>query len=139
MPADYPTGRPARLAYRTASRFIVVEAHSGEKGPFRELASGSLQPHEPIRLFLEDEDREIGTVTFDDWAVQASIEPSPTAGWGLPQNAIEFQLKGDAPSDSANIWLTLAATAVGRGWDTVGHLPGTYRNRMQVKLAKTGE
>ncbi|MFM9962765.1 MAG: hypothetical protein ACKV2Q_16265 [Planctomycetaceae bacterium] len=134
LPADYPTGRPARLAYRTASRFLVVEASSGEKGPFRELANGSLLPHEPISLFMEDEDREIGSVTFDDWAAQASTEPSPTAGWGLPQNAIEFQLEGDDPSDSADIWLTLAATAVGRGWDTVGHSPGTYRNRMEIKL-----
>ena len=134
LPADYPTGRPARLAYRTASRFVIAEASTGEKGPFRELASGSLQTHDPVIIFLEDEEREIGSVTFDDWAVQASIEPSPTAGWGLPQNAIEFQLEGDAPNSAADIWLTLAATAVGRGWDTVGHSAGTYRNRMQIRV-----
>jgi hypothetical protein len=41
LPADYPVGRPARLAYLDeASRFAVVEAKSGEKGPFRELAGG---------------------------------------------------------------------------------------------------
>ena len=113
---------------------MVAEASSGEKGPFRELASGSLQAHDPVIIFLEDEDREIGSVTFDDWAVQASIEPSPTAGWGLPQNAIEFQLEGDAPNSAADIWLTLAATAVGRGLDTVGHSAGTYRNRMQIRV-----
>lgn len=139
LPADYPTGRPARFAYRTASRFLVVEASSGEKGPFRELASGSLEPYQLLNLFLEDEDRQIGSVTFYDWAAQASVGHSPTAGWGLPQNAIEFQLAGDAPSDSAMIWLTLAATSVGRGWDTVGHSPGTYRNRILVNLARSGE
>lgn len=134
LPADYPTGRPARLAYRTASRFVVAEASTGEKGPFHKLASGSLQAHDPVIIFLEDEEREIGSLRFDDWAVQASIEPSPTEGWGLPQNAIEFQLEGDAPNSAADIWLTLAATAVGRGWDTVGHSAGTYRNRMQIRI-----
>ena len=139
LPADYPTGRPSRLAYRTADRFVVVEANSGEKGPFRELASGPLQPHDHIRITLEDESREVGSVSFHDWAAQSSIEPSPTAGWGLPQNAIEFQRTGDSPSDSVMIWLTLAATSVGRGWDTVGHSPGMYRNRMQVNLTKSEE
>src|SRR3954464_787065 len=38
-PADYPVGRPIRLAFRDAQGgFHVVEASSGEKGPFRELA-----------------------------------------------------------------------------------------------------
>ena len=137
LPADYPTGRPARFAYRTTNRFFVVEATSGEKGPFRELASGSLSSVDPIVLWLEDDDRSIGSITFDDWATQASTELSPTAGWGVPQNAIEFQRTGDEPSASGMIWLTLAATSVGRGWDSVGHSPGNYRNQMQVRFQQS--
>ncbi len=134
LPADYPTGRPARFAYRTADRFVVVEATSGEKGPFHELASGPLQPSESITLYLDDEDRQFASITFEDWAAQASTDLSPTAGWGVPQNAIEFERYGDQPSGMVAISLTLAATAVGRGWDTVGHSAGTYRNRMQVRF-----
>lgn len=137
LPADYPTGRPARFAYRTAHRFVVVEATSGEKGPFRELASGPLQPRESVTLFLDDEDRQFASITFDDWAAQASTDLSPTAGWGIPQNAIEFERYGDQPSGMVAISLTLAATAVGRGWDTVGHSAGTYRNRMQVRFEES--
>jgi hypothetical protein len=48
-------------------------------------------------------------------------------------NAIEFSLAGDAPGSEAAIFITLAATSVGRGWDTVGHAPGTYRNRMRIE------
>ena len=41
---DYPFGRPARFAYVDAARrFRVVEASSGEKGPFRVLAEGRLE------------------------------------------------------------------------------------------------
>jgi len=31
------------------------------------------------------------------------------------------------------IWFTLAGTSVGRGWDTVGHKSGKYRNRVVVE------
>ena len=41
--SDYPGGRPARFAFVEEDRtFRVVEATSGEKGPFRTLASGHL-------------------------------------------------------------------------------------------------
>ncbi len=52
LPADYPTGRPARFAYLDESEtFSVVEATSGEKGPFRLLASGPLRRGETIADF----------------------------------------------------------------------------------------
>ena len=47
---DYPFGRPARFAYvDEARRFRVVEASSGEKGPFHILAEGRLEPMSPWR------------------------------------------------------------------------------------------
>jgi hypothetical protein len=134
-PADYPTGRPLRVAYRDAADgFHVVEASSGEKGPFRELAHGLLARGEPLSITLHDAGVAVARVTLEDWSAQAGTILSPTAGWGLPVNAIEFSLSGDAPTSAAAIYTTLAGTSVGRGWDSVGHRAGTYRNRMKVEV-----
>lgn len=134
VPADYPTGRPARFAYLDdSSKFHVCEARSGEKGPFRKLASGPLKRGDSLAIELRDEGRPIVTIIFDDWSCQLSTSMSPSAGWSVPVNAIEFQRMGDAATDSAGIWITLAATAVGRGFETVGHAAGTYRNRVTIR------
>ena len=74
-------------------------------------------------------------IVLADWSAQADTTLSPTAGWGVPVNAIEFSLSADAPSSPASIFVTLAATSVGRGWDCVGHRPGTYRNRIRLEPA----
>ncbi len=128
-PADYPFGRPARFAYLDAAeRFRVCQATSGEKGPFCELASGPLQRGEPLVIGIYDHGRRIASVQLEDWSAQASTALSPSAGWGVPVNAIEFQRLGESTTDNAGIWISLAATAIGRGFETVGHRPGTYRN-----------
>lgn len=127
---DYPIGRPARLAYiGTDNVFHVVEATSGEKGPFHELASGRLADGEPLALTFYDGDRPLFRITLADWARQTSRSLSPTAGWGLPVNSIEFNRYGR----ECIIYVTLAGTSVGRGWDSVGHKEGTYRNRIRVE------
>jgi len=134
---DYPFGRPLRFAFLDASgRFRVVEATSGEKGPFRELASGPLRRGEPLTIELCDEDRPVTRIVLDDWSAQADVQPSPTAGWGAPANAIEFSLSGDEPTSAATIYVSLASTSVGRGWDCLGHRAGTYRNRVRVEPAR---
>ena len=131
---DYPFGRPARFAFVTADRtFRVVEASSGEKGPFRTLAEGRLERGQPLAITLNDQGRAVARLTLDDFAAQADTTPSPTAGWGVPVNAIEFSLADDAPSSPASIFVTLAGTSVGRGWDCVGHAEGTYRNRVRLE------
>jgi hypothetical protein len=136
LPADYPIGGPARFAYVDKSeQFHVVEASSGEKGPFRTLATGPLRRDDALSILLFDSSQLIATVALSDWSKQASTDLSPTAGWGVPMNAIEFQRLGDNPESPVSIWITLAATSVGRGWDTVGHRAGTYRNRMIFRLA----
>ena len=133
-PADYPRGRPLRFAYRdNKNRFHVVEARSGEKGPFRQLASGALGPRETLTLTLYDAERSVFEVAFDDWAAQAGTGLSPTAGWGVPVNGVDFRREGERREDPCIITLTLAATGVGRGWNTVGHSAGTYRNRIRVR------
>jgi len=129
--ADYPVGRPARFAYFTEDRlFHVVEASSGEKGPFRVLAAGPLRRGWSLVITLLDAGEPVCRIVLDDWAAQASTALSPTAGWGVPQNAIEFGL---GEGGDASIYITLAATSVGRGWDSVGHAAGVYRNRMRIE------
>jgi hypothetical protein len=142
LPADYPSGRPMRFAYLDRSQnFYVVEATSGEKGPFRQLAGGNLERGTPLTIAVQDEGQPVAWITLEDWSRQVSTALSPTAGWKVPVNALEFQLLDDAPSASAAIWITLAATPVGRGWDTVGHRAGIYRNRVvfQTEPPKTGK
>jgi hypothetical protein len=131
---DYPFGRPARFAFVDGERrFRVVEASSGEKGPFRTLAEGRLERDERLAITLHDGDRSVARVTLFDWSAQVSTQLSPTAGWNVPVNAIEFSLSDENPSSPASIFITLAATSVGRGWDSVGHSAGTYRNRITIE------
>jgi hypothetical protein len=138
--SEYPVGRPQRCAYLDAGgTFHVVEASSGEKGPFKPLASGSLARGEPLAITLYDAGAPLCRITLEDWSAQVSTAPSPTAGWGLPVNAIEFSRYGEAPSSPAAITTTLAGTSVGRGWDSVGHAAGTYRNRVRVERMHDGE
>jgi len=127
--ADYPTGRPARLACLGADGVLrVLEAASGEKGPFRELAAGPLAPGDAPRGRGPRRRAPAPRLTLRDWSAQAATAPSPTAGWGLPQNAIDRT--GDR---SAFLYVTLADTAVGRGWDSVGHAAGAYRARLRLE------
>lgn len=136
LPSDYPIGRPARFAcLKPNGRFEVVEASSGEKGPFNLLAVEELQREEPLTITLFDGEQPAFEIVLHDWSAQASTQLSPTAGWGMPENAIEFSL-----SDAGNVAMisvTLAGTSVGRGWDSVGHAPGVYRNRMTVRVLPT--
>lgn len=133
-PFDYPRGRPARLAYVDAGgTFRVVEARSGEKGPFRRLAEGKLGRSEPLTITLYDGPTPACRIILSDWAAQLDTRLSPTAGWGLPANAIEFSRFGNPADAPAVIWITLAATSVGRGFDSVGHRAGTYRNRVRIE------
>ena len=134
LPADYPSGRPARFAFLSESgMFSVVEATSGEKGPFRELASGKMRRGDPLSINILNQGKCVAKVTFKDWSAQLSTAVSPTAGWGVPVNAIEFQRIADSPTAPAAIWITLAATSVGRGWQSVGHRAGVYSNRIELQ------
>jgi hypothetical protein len=138
-PAEYPTGRPLRLAYLDAQgAFHVVEAASGDKGPFRELGRGKLGRSQPLAITLYDRGVAQARVVLEDWSAQVGTAPSPTAGWGLPVNAIEFSLQGEEPGAPAAIFITLAGTSVGRGWDSVGHRAGTYRNRISIEVPEAG-
>ena len=126
-PADYPSGRPIQLAYVDAdAQFHVARADDAEKGPYTTLASGHLGRGEPLAIELRARDGNAGCrIVFLDWSAQISTEPSPTAGWGIPQSSIQFF--------SNTVFLTLADTGPGRGFDSVGHAAGTYRNRVRIE------
>jgi hypothetical protein len=137
FPFDYPAGRPARFAYWDATQqFRVVEASSGEKGSFRTLATGKLERGQPLTIFVHDAGVMRAKVTLHDWSAQASTDLSPTAGWMVPMNAIEFFRIGKSENGPVAIYVTLAATSVGRGWDSVGHRAGTYRNRISIEIPR---
>jgi hypothetical protein len=72
-------------------------------------------------------------IEFADWSQECSTQLSPTAGWGVPENSIEFSRQSDNPESTVSIFLTLAATSVGRGYDTVELNAGSYRNVMWVQ------
>ena len=130
---DYPVGDPARFAYLdTGGVFRVVEASSGEKGPFKMLAEGKMSRDDSLVMTLHDKGVEIARVELLDWARQASTALSPTAGWRVPVNAIEFSRDTEEPDSVASFYVTLAASSVGRGFDSVGHAAGTYRNRVRA-------
>ena len=97
------------------------------------LAKGPMAPTDPLVITMYDDDVPAVRVTLMDWAAQCGTQLSPTAGWGLPVNAIEFTRLGQAERSQIYIFITLAATSVGRGWDSVGHSPGTYINRMKIE------
>ncbi len=133
LPSDYPTGRPARLAYFDGEQFRVVEARSAEKGPFRTLAAGPCRRGDPLAITLYNDSVPVCQIVLEDWTRQVDTTLSPTAGWRVPAGAIEFSRVGDEPGDPVVIWVSLAATSVGRGWDSVGHAAGTYRNRVRIE------
>ncbi len=139
LPVDYPAGRPARFAYVDADDdFHVVEARSGEKGPFRTLARGRFGAG-PLWVTIYDQQRAVCRLRIDDWAPQAGRQLSPTAGWGVPVNTLEFSRLGESAAAPVWIWMSLSSTSVGRGWDSVGHNAGVYRNRLSIEPVAEAE
>ena len=134
---DYPFGRPAKMSFLSEDGvFHIVQATNAEKGPFRTLAQGPLNKEDPIAFTIYEDDKPICHVQLNDWAKQASTQLSPTAGWGLPENTISFNLIEENPP-VAFIHIALADTSVGRGFDSVGHDPGVYRNHMIIENLTT--
>lgn len=141
-PADYPTGRPMKLAYLGPDIvFHVVRASDAEKGPFTELAKGHLGRDEPLVIEIQHKaGASLGSckLTFKDWSSQLSTEASPSAGWGVPQNSIQFSSRQLADGRTEGmIVMTLAETGPGRGWHSVAHSEGIYKNRVRVDTVMT--
>jgi hypothetical protein len=139
-PVEDENRRAMQIGYLGADiAFHVVRAETDgfaeTKSPYTELAKGHLAREEPLAIEIHHTDGSPGSckITFKDWAPQASTEPSPSAGWGLPQNSIQLVAHGK----EALIVLTLAETGPGRSWLSVGHREGVYRNRIRVDTVMT--
>ena len=91
----------------------------------RNASTGTLRRGEPVTLTFADEGGPVAAWTIEGFGEQANVEPSPTAGWGMPQNAIRF----DADGGGVLVYVTLAGTGVGWGFDTVVHAAGRYGAR----------
>ena len=95
---------PARFAYVDAKRQIPRDAGGGSgRGPFSELAAGRLKRGDPIVRTIYDEDKPAFRVTLDDWSAQVSTQLSPTAGYGVPVNAITMARGGDPETSGAHL------------------------------------
>jgi hypothetical protein len=133
LPSDYPKGRPAHFGALTASGdFVVWRATDAEKGPFTELARGPLARGSPLAFTLFDGDAPQCRLSWLDFAAQADVTLSPTAGEGVPVNVVQF---GRPASGEGQVLVitSLAATGIGSGLDTVLYAPGVYRNRVLVE------
>jgi hypothetical protein len=97
------------LAFRKG-RLELLRTADGEGGPFSVVRAWD--PRDPV---VESEGWKAQVL---GWAAQASLEESPTAGWGVSQGAIERV-------GSLIIW-SLASTSIGRGFHTVRTGAGTY-------------
>jgi hypothetical protein len=131
-PRFTPDAGPLQIAYLGEDLALhVVRSSAAEKGPYEELARGKLGRGAPLSIEVRPVDaNEKGCrVILKDWSEQASTDASPTAGFGLPQNSIQFS----AANGSAFVVVALAETGPGRGWASVGHAAGTYRNRVRVE------
>ena len=106
---DHVHDRSEFVAVRNG-RTEFLRASSREKGPFETL--GSWEIRDPQLAIDGWKIRVLG------WAAQGSHEPSPTAGWGVSQAALER-------AGSTYFW-SLASTSIGRGWHTVRTSPGIY-------------
>ncbi|HEX8950348.1 MAG TPA: hypothetical protein VF945_00815, partial [Polyangia bacterium] len=102
---------PARFAYVDGNEtFHIVQASERQRGPFTEIAAGRLKRGDPLVVTLYDGDKPAFTVTLEDWAAQVSTQLSPTAGGGVPVNAIELVRGGEPETSPVLITFTLAAT-----------------------------
>lgn len=98
-------------------------AFQGDKLGFFRATEDEKGPFEFLQAIDEPEIAGSGfRIRVPSWKEQASREPSPTAGWGISQGAIEHV-------GNSFFW-EIAATSIGRGWHTVRTAPGTYEVTM---------
>ena len=84
-----------RFAYVDANdTFHIMQAATRQRGPFTEIASGHLKKGDALVVTLYDGDKAAFAISLADWSAQASTALSPTAGAGVPVNAIEMLRAG---------------------------------------------
>lgn len=115
-------------------RFVILTGCRDEKGPYKVIGEAKLHRGDPLSVTVFDQDVPILCVRIDDWSSQMSTALSPTAGWGIPVNAIIPFVAPASHGNQLELEFSLASTHIGRGTDTVGHSPGSYRNHLLLEL-----
>ena len=105
-----------------------------EKGPYKVIAEAKLRRGDPLSVTVFDRNVPVLCLRVDDWSSQVSTSLSPTAGWGVPVNAIIPFVAPASHGNQLELEFSLASTHVGRGRDTVGYSPGSYRNDLLLDL-----
>ncbi len=137
-PFDYPHGRPAHFAVVTeGGELRVARGSDAEKGPFVELGRGLVPSDGVLSLALLDGAVHIAHVDVDGFVAQADLGPSPTAGFGMPANVLQFGVPPRQPPGEATpvgvLHLSLAESGIGEGLDTVTHAAGRYWLRVALR------
>lgn len=107
--SGHATSAPVEFLAFRKRRLEFLRSSAAASGPFTVVHTGD--PRDPV---VESEGWKAQVL---GWAAQASLEESPTAGWGVSQGAIERV-------GSLIIW-SLASTSIGRGYQTVRTGAGT--------------
>ncbi len=131
--SDYPFGAPATFMSVMKDWVALLKASSAEKGPFNTLATF---PKENPEFRIMASNKPVCQVVLEGFVEQASLELSPTAGWGIPVNSIFLegvQFKNKQP---LGVWIgfSLASTGIGRGFHAVGTGPGMYVSKLRVSI-----
>lgn len=115
-------------------RFAILTGRRYEKGPYDVICEAKLPRGDPLSVTVFDQNVPVFRLRVEDWSSQVSTSLSPTAGWGVPVNAIIPFVAPASHGNQLELEFCLASTHIGRGKDMVGHSPGSYRNRLLVQL-----
>lgn len=119
-PPDRAQGAPAELLVREEQVVRALRARRGQAGPWEVLEQGRFEDW----VAYEDDEARLAVV-FPDWAAQAGLAPSPSAGHGLPANAIHCW----SVNDRVNLLFDVGSSRVGPGPRATTLPPGIYRDR----------
>ena len=101
----------------------ALRAKRDARGPWEVLAQGAFEDW----VCLEQEQRRL-LVVLPDWAAQAGLAPSPSAGHGLPMNGLHYWRE----AQQTNLLLDVGSSRLGPGLRATTLPPGLYRNRISL-------
>lgn len=116
-------GAPAELLARELDLVRQLRARRGERGPWEVLAQGRFEDW----ACLSQGERRL-VVVLPDWAAQAGLEPSPSAGQGVAMNGLHYWRE----AGQVNLLLDLGSSRLGAGPRATRLPPGMYRDRISL-------
>ena len=130
----------ARLTNVQPGQVALYAADSGLKGPFKELAR--TQRFADALVIEEFAGDRALLIYFPDWRAQALRQVSPATGEPLCANELSLRLQpppvgSSMPEGQAavlSVRAAVASTAAGRGGPVIAMKPGTYVNRLALRV-----